>query len=1282
MSIFLDFGNVSTQLTAATAATLNNVLTAFESLSFFNKGISAQNVCTNLEYEMYPLLVKYQLEHARNEVNAPALEEYNVWAQEGFTDFIQEVSALELYDASIHSKITTSKTTYDTLYTAQFANIGTLNTNLVKQNQKSLVDLDTFQKSITSTLNTSNQALTLRQSITNRLITDLTPVSVPISKARLNTFIERNANTLLHLTTAVNGITAEIQSAKLLINNNFSTLNTTYKTLSSRLKAENTAITTNVNSYTRNAINTAVRLRFTGIGNGTNGVLGYRYTAGKITNGNLTIGGVTFVFRKGLATRNNLLCNGWLGGVYYVDGFSTTLPNTGTGYWNNWDYTNGIKLQGSFSTGYYNRIPGVSSLKTIPPCIVSQAKDNKKWYNYFPNEITDLNKLGKFGINFHVNPYYIPHITGTMSDNYQRVYGSFWSNSAYEQLYTKTPYDNDINVAGDADSVDQYTSFSQYYSYLTQLEFVLKGFFDSVKYCQTKLTDLLVAVATATGASRQTIINSKYSSFHTARGDLGGYFRRTVSVWFNDYKTNEFLFPYIYHNNFSEYSFTDSVTSSFMDTNLPLSPINISAMSEFVTLLGNGHGGNYQGIPSSALSGIRGVSHTLAEVISGDTLGDGSNQGLKPIIDKIIDTHYPTMTQRLVTKLSTLCVAFSTTAPAPAYAEGFIFLSGGSERQIFEPWHDERFLRDFTCYLSSWKAFEVDSFGDPQLFTGTYTTIVIQDTQTGLPYVSGHYDVNFENGTYVFAPSTDGGGGVEPEPDMTEPERGVTTSLNADYNLYTSKGFKIYSLIRKNTVFNDDAINTIKDAIDFLAFTLRHSKVGDVEMPTILYKPSIDDYIDNPLTSTTNDGYVLLIDELNENSPTLGAASFTHVRELGETIIENTDSRLLPQAGYFFLNNFYYNYLSATDLLNRSLLYNVVLHELFHAFGVGTSWFLENWNLPGDNLYRSYIVGVGETHTGSIYNSEYGNLGNVFYSTYDDGTRIETDFGTEPVLGRGDASYPTAFGVARSTLNDVGSAVKFYSEYFNTHITPTITNNLILTAIPVENYMGGGSFGCHWAEGTNRIDSYSSQGFDNRYITASTHPAPALFDELMTPISEDPELSVTPITKISLGALYDVGWVVDTSLADEWLPTTHILKYSTLNFAVSVNMYCTGGHLDATDQGELGFLALPFRPGVSYTFVNDPIESSESNYRLTLIDLEMLYDETLISLSSDWDEQWVTSSTSQHYKEKGMLTFKIPLTSSNIVFGVVAYDPTVGLPTNFSYGNEKIILGTSTSYTM
>jgi hypothetical protein len=48
------------------------------------------------------------------------------------------------------------------------------------------------------------------------------------------------------------------------------------------------------------------------------------------------------------------------------------------------------------------------------------------------------------------------------------------------------------------------------------------------------------------------------------------------------------------------------------------------------------------------------------------------------------------------------------------------------------------------------------------------------------------------------------------------------------------------------------------------------------------------------------------IDELNENSSTLGAASFTHVRELTELIIENTDSRLLPQAGFFFLNNFYF----------------------------------------------------------------------------------------------------------------------------------------------------------------------------------------------------------------------------------------------------------------------------------------------------------------------------------------------------------------------------------------
>ena len=109
----------------------------------------------------------------------------------------------------------------------------------------------------------------------------------------------------------------------------------------------------------------------------------------------------------------------------------------------------------------------------------------------------------------------------------------------------------------------------------------------------------------------------------------------------------------------------------------------------------------------------------------------------------------------------------------------------------------------------------------------------------------------------------------------------------------------------------------------------------------------------------------------------------------------------------------------------------------------------------------------------------------------------------------------------------------------------------------------------------------------------------------------------------------------------------------------------------------------PFRPGLSYTLVNDPIESSESNYRLTLIDSKILYDDgNVVSLSSDWGEQWVTSSTSQHYKGKGMLTFKIPLTCSDFVFNVVAYDPAVGLPTDFNYDSKNIILGTVTTISL
>jgi hypothetical protein len=365
---------------------------------------------------------------------------------------------------------------------------------------------------------------------------------------------------------------------------------------------------------------------------------------------------------------------------------------------------------------------------------------------------------------------------------------------------------------------------------------------------------------------------------------------------------------------------------------------------------------------------------------------------------------------------------------------------------------------------------------------------------------------------------------------------------------------------------------------------------------------------------------------------------------------------------------FYYEDLAVVDLLGRTLLYNVVLHELFHAFGVGSSWFLPNWNSEEPKIYRSYIIGVGDESDPDEFP---GVIGNMFYNTYDNGTRLETDYGTEPIPGRGDASYPTAYGVARSTLTEIGSATRYYSEYFNSHITPTPTNNLVLTAVPVENRMGAGSYGAHWAEGSLAYESWSGQGVDGRYIGVSTCPAPVLFDELMTPISEG-SWTVTPITKISLGALYDVGWVVDTSLADNWLPTTHILHYNTINHTASVDLYCTGGmsnNISIQRAPELMASVMPIRAGVRYTLINNPTSPMESNYRLTLIKvLPIVFAMPglgpVISLSSEWEEEWVTSSTSPYYQGKGMLTFKPPLSTTPGAsdFFIFAYDPAVGLP--------------------
>jgi hypothetical protein len=335
MSLFLDLQPYSEQLYNASVDTLNPTLSTLDSLRFFVGQVSAYNTTVTLEYQSYPELVKHELAVARGDEDAPDFEEVGVFAS--------EVDYLETKEALFYNKITTGRTSYNTFYTSQVRNLNTIKGTLARQFKVAVASFDKYQKSIISTIDTSFITIQKRQSVTQDLLTNLAPVNIPITKERLAAFISDDVvPTLSNMVSARTDVVNELQGAKSALTDDYNNSVSNINSIVLELSSENINITNTVNDFNNTPTARALRTRFSGVGNNSVGVLGYRYTSGKLAKGTINIGNVAFIFKKGLATRNNTLCQGWLGGIYYVEGFSTTLPSTGTGLWNGEEYVEGV----------------------------------------------------------------------------------------------------------------------------------------------------------------------------------------------------------------------------------------------------------------------------------------------------------------------------------------------------------------------------------------------------------------------------------------------------------------------------------------------------------------------------------------------------------------------------------------------------------------------------------------------------------------------------------------------------------------------------------------------------------------------------------------------------------------------------------------------------------------------------------------------------------------------------------------------------------------------------
>lgn len=410
------------------------------------------------------------------------------------------------------------------------------------------------------------------------------------------------------------------------------------------------------------------------------------------------------------------------------------------------------------------------------------------------------------------------------------------------------------------------------------------------------------------------------------------------------------------------------------------------------------------------------------------------------------------------------------------------------------------------------------------------------------------------------------------------------TTIEYAYDIYDiNQGYNI-KLIFIKTISTPTWQDSVKDVVISAANKwsniLKNTKFPKYKIPSVMITVAggSAEVLPNPFQDENFDGLILVVSQedwtmIPSLSDTLGYAGNTFYR-----ISNGSKYNGIPTLGYFALNSGRYatSLNPATDS-GIPALYYTVLHELGHSLGLGTQWHKLDYG-PGNNVYRSFIVGAGDTSN----TNPHGSTGNIFY-TIDrgDGSRTANSQGTLVIEGakRGDTTYTVAYNPNTSVGNS-SKAVYYYNETFSTNVT----------AIPVESIMGAGSYGSHWYEGIPDVSIYGIlTGYDNRtYYGNITGGAYAMKSELMTPALDS--YSDIPLSKITLGALEDLGYVVDYTQADSYTPKVLKIKFISSD-AIYVKPNNFGGWVKAswyTTPTSFQYSTLPsVRKGMTYTILNE-----------------------------------------------------------------------------------------------
>jgi hypothetical protein len=353
---------------------------------------------------------------------------------------------------------------------------------------------------------------------------------------------------------------------------------------------------------------------------------------------------------------------------------------------------------------------------------------------------------------------------------------------------------------------------------------------------------------------------------------------------------------------------------------------------------------------------------------------------------------------------------------------------------------------------------------------------------------------------------------------------------------------------------------------------------NDFPMPAEIFDINRTPFV-NPLAGKfALDGYLLTVRNFSLPGGTLAAA--LPLMNHRTTADENTNRYGLPYLGAFAFNsNLVASSAARVTAFNLRETYYTALHEIGHTLGLGTEWY-RPWFSSGTDVVvrRNFVVSAGD----NCSNPQWGTKGNIFYATQRGATSVykageyNASNVNQPFTRNGN-DKTLAWNPFLSTAMDASSAVAFYNQAFGTS----------LSAIPLESGMGAGSYAGHWAEGFDGISYPStvasslanSPGLDARQYYGVTDPgAPAMQDELMTPIAEG--TIDTPLSKITVGALRDLGWQVRIDAADNYEPLKHVLTIA--NGQIRVKKHNFGPDI----LGSLSRAFFHLRRGVTYNFVN------------------------------------------------------------------------------------------------